>query len=108
MSNTDPSEWWTVLTNGEWFIGKRIGRTLRSLHKLIMPTPEKPQCLIFPWLGVDSLEIPEGALWIACQAIPNIPWAKLLRGSEDLKLRLRAKSAGLHLAPAIPEDDDPS
>src|SRR5271154_187199 len=105
----DPSEWWATLVQGEWFLGKReLGNTLASLHKLnlpfsVQPTPgggvaPRTDVLVYPWF-VDSLVIPEGALWISLDAMPDAaPWVKLITASEGLKLQQRAKRSGLHLA----------
>jgi hypothetical protein len=103
------SEWWAVLTNGEWFVGRRptgTARKLESLQKLVfqfgmMETPKglRPHvvALTYPWF-TETLEIPEGALWTAVQALHGPPWANLIGSTEKLKLEERAKRSGLHLA----------
>jgi hypothetical protein len=110
MNDFDLNEWWAVLTNGEWFLGKRpASRSLKSLHKLNLPFSVQPTAgggvaprtdvLVYPWLGLDSLEIPEGALWISVTAFHcDAPWETLIASSEALKLKQRAKRSGLHLA----------
>jgi len=88
---TDPinvSEWWAVLTNGEWFCGKRPGdkRLLTHLLKLQLPfTPE--------------LNIPEGAIWLNVTAIHQPEqWDLLIENANKLKIEARAQRAGIHLA----------
>jgi hypothetical protein len=112
MNGTDDidlSEWWAVLAQGEWFVGTRErDHVLASLHKLHMPFSIQPtkgggaaprtDVLVYPWF-VDSLVMPEGALWISLDAMPEAaPWAKIIGASEGLKLQQRAKRVGLHLA----------
>jgi hypothetical protein len=108
MSNFDLSEWWAVLVQGEWFCGKREpGGKLTSLNKLNMPFSVQPvgggvaprtDVLVYPWL-LDSLVIPEGALWISLDAMSSAaPWAKIIMASESLKLEQRAQRSGIHLA----------
>jgi hypothetical protein len=109
----DLSAWTTVCTNGEWFCGRRspTNRKLESLQKLvfqfgILETPKGPRphvvVLTYPWL-TDSIEIPEGALWVAVQAMPYspdgepVPWGQIIGTTEQLKLERNAKRAGLHL-----------
>ena len=94
----DLSEWWAVLVQGEWFCGTRgQGHALESLHKLHMPFSIQPtkgggvaprtDVLVYPWF-VDSLVMPEGALWISLDAMPEAaPWVKLISASEALKLQ---------------------
>jgi hypothetical protein len=116
LSDIDLSEWWAVLTNGEWFVGRRHvdaqadgsrKKKLTSVQKMsiqltVEPTPKGPRpnllALTYPWFGVDTLEIPEGALWIAVQAIHGPPWMQLIGSTEKLKLEVRAQRSGLHLA----------
>jgi hypothetical protein len=104
----DLNEWSACLTNGEWFCGKRNGDTLASLQKLTLPmgleANEKGQqrptisVLTYPWI-TDSIEVPKGALWIACTAFENhAAWAAVITSTERLKLEKRAKRVGLHLA----------
>lgn len=112
----DLSEWWACCSNGEWFCGKRGGASntrskLTSLQKLvfqfgILETPRGPRphvvVLTYPWL-TDSLDIPEGALWIAVQAMSHspdgdpVPWETIIGSTEKLKVERNAKKAGLHL-----------
>jgi hypothetical protein len=112
LSDIDLSEWWAVLTNGEWFVGQHgqasnDKRKLTHIQKMsiqltVEPTPKGPRpnllALTYPWFGVDTLEIPEGALWIAVQAIHGPPWMQLIGSTEKLKLEVRANRSGLHLA----------
>ena len=111
LTGIDLSEWWVVLTNGEWFCGKRAeaprARTLISLQKVSLPmgieeTPKGARPVIsvltYPWL-VESLEVPEGSVWIAVTAMNNHErWAPIIASTEALKLEKRANRAGLHLA----------
>jgi hypothetical protein len=118
----DLSEWWTVLTNGEWWAGKRgntskaddsgrvtDGRKLECLQKLsfqfgMIETPggirPKMVALTYPWLGMETMIIPDGALWTAVSAYrsPEIDWAAVIGSTEKLKLEQRAQRSGLHLA----------
>lgn len=127
MSDIDLSEWWACCAGGDWFCGKRASgaavsvaapdgrklpsRKLESLQKLvfqfgILETPRGPRphvvVLTYPWL-TDSLDIPEGALWIAVQAMTHspdgepIPWGQIIGTTEQLKVERNAKKAGLHL-----------
>ncbi len=104
------SEWWAVLTNGEWFCGKRPGdkRLLTHLLKLQLPfTPEpnekgllrpKTSVMLYPWI-VDELNIPEGAIWLSVAAIHQPEqWCLLIENANKLKIEARAQRAGIHLA----------
>lgn len=105
----DLNEWWVVLSNGEWWCGKKDGKKLVSLNKVNMPFSVQPtqnggvaprtDVLVYPWF-TDSLVIPEGAIWSSIPALIycDAPWAKLISASENLKLAVRAKRSGLHLA----------
>jgi hypothetical protein len=109
--SVDLGEWWIVLTNGEWFCGKRASspraNTLLSLQKLVLPmsfqeTPKGARpvlgVLTYPWF-VDSLEVPEGSVWIAVNATSDYErWAPIIANTEALKLEKRASRTGLHLA----------
>ena len=114
----DLNEWWTVLTNGEWWCGRRgtpnissptENRKLENLQKLsfqfgMIETPggirPKMVALTYPWMGMDTMIIPEGALWNAVSAYhsPEIDWAAVIGSTEKLKLEQRAQRSGLHLA----------
>lgn len=112
MDKIDLNEWWTVLTNGEWWVGTRAAdnaRKLEHLQKLsfqfgMIETPQgirpKMIALTFPWFGHETLIIPEGALWDAVSAYrgPEVDWAAVLGSTEKLKLEQRAQRSGLHLA----------
>lgn len=113
MDKIDLNEWWTVLTNGEWWAGTRAGgaeqRKLEHLQKLsfqfgMIETPggirPKVIALTYPWMGMDTMVIPEGALWNAISAYrtPEIDWAAVIGSTEKLKLEQRAQRSGLHLA----------
>jgi hypothetical protein len=111
MDKINLNEWWAVLTNGEWWAGKRSesGRRLESLQKLsfqfgMIETPggirPKMVALTYPWLGKEFLDIPEGALWEAISeySSPEIDWAAVIGSTEKLKLEQRAQRSGLHLA----------
>jgi hypothetical protein len=107
MDAIDVSEWWAVLTNGEWFVGRRDGDTLTHLQKALIQSGieqtergARPatQFITMPWL-VESLVIPKGALWIAIDALENrVGAAKMIASSEKLKLEARAQKVGIHLA----------
>jgi len=109
MEAIDLNEWWTVLTNGEWWAGTRDGRKLDRLQKLsfqfgMIETPggirPKMVALTYPWFGIPFMIIPEGALWIAVSAYqsPEVDWAAVIGSTEKLKLEQRAQRSGLHLA----------
>jgi hypothetical protein len=105
--------WWFVLTNGEWFAGIR-GRDswnqnqLSSLQKVMLgvvaipvPTgPPRPKCTMasYPWL-VDRLDIPEGAVWIRADAMPELEALKtMLANTEQIRIEQRAAKAGIVVA----------
>jgi hypothetical protein len=110
MDKINLNEWWTVLTNGEWWAGTRgPDRKLENLQKLsfqfgMIETPggirPKIVALTYPWMGMDNMVIPEGALWNAISAYrtPEIDWASVIGSTEKLKLEQRAQRSGLHLA----------
>jgi hypothetical protein len=93
------ADWWAVCASGAWFVGKRAeenGRMLVSLNKLEMQfsvqlssgaidIAPKTSVFVYPWFGVESLEIPEGALWIPLASMRGAPWAKMIANAEDLK-----------------------
>ena len=116
MEELDLNEWFTVLTNGEWWCGRRKvaqtngsseGRKLESLQKLVfqfgmLETPQgiRPHvvALTYPWFGMETMVIPEGALWNTVLSYKDVPWAQILGSTEKLKLEQRAQRSGLHLA----------
>jgi hypothetical protein len=100
--------WWFVLTNGEWFVGIRHDRQLRSLQKAILgvvavPIPNgqaRPKCTMatYPWL-VDRLDIPEGAVWIRAESMPEQAALKdMLATAEQIRMEQRAAKAGIVVA----------
>jgi hypothetical protein len=107
MNAIDTSEWWLVLTNGEWFAGRKKEDVLLNLQKVQITLGVKPvegqarpfvQFLTAPWL-IDSLSVPKGAVWIAVDALDNrVAAANMLAATEKLKIENRARKAGIHLA----------
>jgi hypothetical protein len=111
--HVDLQDWWIVLWGGEWFCGKRSGYTtplgrLDNLQKLQMPfslvegpggAPRPHVAFVTcPWL-LDTLVLPEDALWISCSALKNPDQVRLsIWSTEKLKLEERAARSGLSLA----------
>jgi len=107
----DLSEWWAVLTNGEWFVGVRQetpgAKRLARVQKLQLPISvvENEQglsrpvvlAMTLPWLNVETLIIPDGALWVAVQSMQGPPWEKIISSTEELKRRTRLLNAGFVL-----------
>jgi len=102
-----------VLTNGEWWCGTRksvADRALEHLQKLsfqfaMIETPQgirpKMIALTFPWMGKETMIVPEGAVWDRIseyRSTPEIDWASVIGSTEKLKLEHRAQRSGLHLA----------
>lgn len=115
IGSIDLKEWWLVLSNGEWFCGKKHSqepRKLVSLQKaslnMIVEEDGKGQSrprmlfLTYPWL-FDTLVIPEGGIWSALsevnpESIPVQVLKNVVGSTEKLKLERRAQRSGLHLA----------
>lgn len=108
----DPKDWWIVIEQGLFFVGKRStrkqGGVLESLHRLEMPmaptpTPDGRGMMpviikaVYPWL-VDELTLPNG-IWIAVQATNDVRGLmQAIENSEKLKLVQRAQRSNIHLA----------
>jgi len=108
----DLSEWWVVVTNGERFVGKRRQKDngryrLESIQKVEWPFGIVPDergnsrphvgVLTYPWF-IDSLEIPDGALWISIEAMHNSDaWRSCIESTERVVLEQRVQRSGLHL-----------
>jgi hypothetical protein len=107
MQEIKLSEWCVVCTNGEWFCGKRDpekARRLVSLQKVLFqfgvePSSKGPRpktiVLTYPYHGIEQLDIPEGALWLAATQYQDVPWEELIYTTEKLKVEQRAQRAGL-------------
>jgi len=107
MQDFDVSEWWCVFTNGLQFVGRRnpgercalVNVQGLTIQMTVEPGPgglPRPHllALTYPWFGIETLRIPDGALWIACEAMTGVPWERILLSTEKLKI---AKRSGLLL-----------
>jgi hypothetical protein len=102
------NDWWIALWGGEWFCGQRHKSKLTNLQKLQMPfslvegpggAPRPHVAFVTcPWL-LETLVLPEDALWISCTALKNPDQTRMsIWSTEKLKLEERAARSGLSLA----------
>lgn len=99
-------DWTLVISNGAWLVGKLRGDVLHEvleLHHHIVPTPGggvTAAMLITPFLmiGLDSIDIPEGALKRRLDAFGmDGQWKKLISDAVDMRMNIRAQASGLVL-----------
>jgi hypothetical protein len=103
-------EYFAVLTNGQWLLGRRSedGRKLTDVLGMILaPLPRKDgtglamTVAAHSLLGLEELDVPAGALWIPLddfRAVRHSSWAAIIEKAEQAKARERAEQLGLHVA----------